>query len=245
MRRLLFLATAYSVLSVVPLSGQSRVPGIPIPGTFFSVAQISPRAGFPVFFRPPIARSPIVRRRVFFQQPFFVPVPFFMGPSYPYEAPSTPVVVQTASPLVDNTGQLDVERKIDKLTEEIGRLREDRLRDEIDRLKEEQTRRDLRESRRERSSPAEEEGTQARGRVQPQAGPSERGGAQGPAIVLAFRNGQRREIRNYAVVGQTLWDLTEDRATRILLSALDPDLTAKLNEDRGLDFHLPSRQDQE
>jgi hypothetical protein len=59
------------------------------------------------------------------------------------------------------------------------------------------------------------------------------------STVLAFRDGRRSEIQNYAIVGQTLWVFTEQRARKIPVDDLDLEATAKENAARGVDFLLP------
>jgi len=62
---------------------------------------------------------------------------------------------------------------------------------------------------------------------------------QGPATVLAYRDGRRVEARNYAIVGETLWVLSGERALKIPLSELDLDKTIQENEQRGVEFTAP------
>src|SRR5215813_2347330 len=57
--------------------------------------------------------------------------------------------------------------------------------------------------------------------------------------VLIFRDGHQREVRNYAIVGQTLWALTDQYARKIAVSDLDVDATKKANADRGVEIRLP------
>ncbi len=57
-----------------------------------------------------------------------------------------------------------------------------------------------------------------------------------PATVLVYRDGRRAEIRNYGIVGQTLWVFSEQRAQKIALMDLDMDATRKANDERGIDF---------
>jgi len=57
--------------------------------------------------------------------------------------------------------------------------------------------------------------------------------------ILVFRDGRRSEIQNYAIVGQTLWMLTEQRARKLAMSDLDVEATRKLNADRGVEFRTP------
>lgn len=57
-----------------------------------------------------------------------------------------------------------------------------------------------------------------------------------PTRTLVFRDGHRSEIHNYAIVGDTLWALTEERAQKIPMSDLDLDATKKTNADQGIEF---------
>jgi hypothetical protein len=60
-----------------------------------------------------------------------------------------------------------------------------------------------------------------------------------PDTLLVFKDGHQQEIANYAIVGSTLFDLTDGHRRKIALSELDLDATAKQNEDRGIDFQVP------
>jgi hypothetical protein len=57
--------------------------------------------------------------------------------------------------------------------------------------------------------------------------------------LLVFRDGHKREIRNYAIVGPMLWDFASKGTHTIPLSDLDLEATRKLNDERGVDFVLP------
>ena len=57
--------------------------------------------------------------------------------------------------------------------------------------------------------------------------------------VLVFRDGHQQEVRNYAIVGQMLWDFGARGTRKIPLADLDLDTTRKLNDERGVDFVLP------
>lgn len=61
-----------------------------------------------------------------------------------------------------------------------------------------------------------------------------------PETVLVFKDGHQLEVENYAIVGSTLYDLTDGRRHKIPLSDLDLDGTMKQNGERGIDFQLPS-----
>ena len=57
--------------------------------------------------------------------------------------------------------------------------------------------------------------------------------------VLVFRDQHQKEIRNYAIVGQTLWNFTSPRTEKIPLADLDLAATVKANDDRGITFRVP------
>jgi hypothetical protein len=89
---------------------------------------------------------------------------------------------------------------------------------------------------RERSSrlgPAEEASAAAPG--------ADTSAADQPQTVLIFKDGRQREVQNYAVVGDVLYDLTPGSRHKIALTDLDLPATAKQNEERGIDFQLPPK----
>lgn len=60
-----------------------------------------------------------------------------------------------------------------------------------------------------------------------------------PQTVLIFKDGHQAEVSNYAIVGDTLFDLSEGRRHKIPLSDLDLGATVRQNDDRGIDFKVP------
>jgi hypothetical protein len=233
MRRLLILTIFFLVVPRVALVGQSRIPDFG-PSYFGSSFMVGSNPRVQVFvgdrfhhtFFPP--RSPFVfHHPIGFAQPLFVPVPV-------YNEPSQPVVVQTA-PVAQSNGQQELQNEINSLRDEISRLREDRLRDEIERLKEGQRRLEPRDRRQRPPTSEEESAAEPRSEFQSQSATTD----QGSAIILVFRDGRRLRVRDYAVVGQTFWDFSEDRARKIPLSRIDFDATTQVNEERGIDFRLP------
>ncbi len=58
--------------------------------------------------------------------------------------------------------------------------------------------------------------------------------------ILVFRDGHQLEVDNYAIVSQTLYDLTPGHPRKIALADLDLPATQKQNDDRGITFELPS-----
>jgi hypothetical protein len=57
--------------------------------------------------------------------------------------------------------------------------------------------------------------------------------------VLVFKDGHQQEILNYAIVGGTLYDLSDGQSRKIALAQLDLPATVKQNDGRGIDFELP------
>jgi hypothetical protein len=60
-----------------------------------------------------------------------------------------------------------------------------------------------------------------------------------PQTTLVFKDGQQLDVENYAIVGNTLYDLTPGHRRKIALAELDLNATAKENDGRGIDFQLP------
>jgi hypothetical protein len=57
--------------------------------------------------------------------------------------------------------------------------------------------------------------------------------------ILVFRDGRQSEIQNYAIVGQTVWVFTEQRARKVSISALNMEASTRVNAVRGVEFRLP------
>jgi hypothetical protein len=61
-----------------------------------------------------------------------------------------------------------------------------------------------------------------------------------PPTVLIFRDQHKLEVRNYAIVGQNLWNFASPRTEKIPLADLDLAATTKANDERGLAFRVPA-----
>jgi len=68
--------------------------------------------------------------------------------------------------------------------------------------------------------------------------PAEKSESNEPTV-LVFKDKHTRQVHNFAIVGQTLWIFTEQRAHKVPLSSLDVEATRKTNEERGVEFRLP------
>jgi len=82
---------------------------------------------------------------------------------------------------------------------------------------------------------------------EPRSAPPQQAQAQAPPApaaeqeptTLVFRDGHKQDVKNYAIIGETLWAFGPKGTHKIPLSELDLDSTRKLNDDRGVDFVLP------
>lgn len=60
-----------------------------------------------------------------------------------------------------------------------------------------------------------------------------------PTSVLIFRDGHQLEVQNYAIVGDTLYDLTPGHPRKIALATIDVPATVQANDNRGITFRVP------
>jgi len=57
--------------------------------------------------------------------------------------------------------------------------------------------------------------------------------------LLIFKDGRKLELGNYAIIGQTLFDLSPGHVRKIALAELDLEATRQQNDNRGISFQLP------
>jgi hypothetical protein len=89
-------------------------------------------------------------------------------------------------------------------------------------------------------SPAVDSSSSGGGLDENASAPESTPGPAQPQTVLIFKDGHQLQVENYAIVGSTLYDLTDGRKRKIALDDLDLTATSKQNEDRGVDFQLPA-----
>jgi hypothetical protein len=186
----------------------------PVMGSHRPVFAPGPRASvrFTTGFRQPFFPHRFHHRRF-----FFASFPWWSYPYYPAYAYSYPPYGDVSSSYDSSSAYYDQNRA---LADEISRLS-----DQVEQL------RDQLETR----SPAPPASPQPPTPYQPQAAkPDTR-----TSTVLVFRDKRIQEVQNYAVVGPTLWIFDELRARKVAVADLDIPATARLNDERGLEFQLP------
>lgn len=60
-----------------------------------------------------------------------------------------------------------------------------------------------------------------------------------PPTLLIFKDGRTMEVANYAILGQTLFDLTPGHRHKFAIMDLDLEATRKQNDERGVTFQVP------
>jgi hypothetical protein len=58
--------------------------------------------------------------------------------------------------------------------------------------------------------------------------------------VLVFKDGHQSQVLNYAIVGDSLFELSNGRSIKIALAELDVPATQKENDQRGVGFTVPA-----
>ena len=196
-------------------------PGAPAPGPAFigrpAAPAFVPRVHAAPFGFARYPRTIIVPPVVGYYSPYVWPAPaLFAPPVYsPYVGPVGPVYSEPAYVSPPPPAPAMNQREVD-LAYQVGRLSQ-----EVKQLREQQNLNSL--------PPALPPQAQSL----PERLPI--------PTVLVFRDGHRVEIQNYAIVGQILWVLDENAATKISIADLDLDTTQQENRQRGLRFPLPQR----
>jgi len=65
---------------------------------------------------------------------------------------------------------------------------------------------------------------------------------QPPPTVLVYRDGHQVEVHNYAILGKTIWVISDQTTQRVPLADLDLASTQRANAERGVDFSTPDLQ---
>lgn len=60
-----------------------------------------------------------------------------------------------------------------------------------------------------------------------------------PSTVFIFKDGHQIETKNFAIMGETLYDFSGSGLKKVQLTDLDKEKTTKANDDRGISVKLP------
>jgi hypothetical protein len=169
-------------------------------------------------------------------RPFFVPVPVFY--SYytdgAYPAAADPYVPDTAP--ADPAPAQQQEASAEKSDDELRAAYLQGARDALAQQRDSRYGEHYLDSReRERQQPAASEKKSKRSE---EIGPPAPREEKSPATVFIFKDGHQLETRNYAIMGETLFDFSGNQLKKIKLEEIDAAATTKANDDRGVTVKL-------
>lgn len=223
-----------NVQSPTPIPPGVNVPGINVPAQrrFISNGPLH-RFG-----------NPHERRRVIIPVPVFYPVYGYGEPGYPADPFVQAPADQTPEPAADNGSsaardQQDSANSDDLLRQAYLQGARDALQDTLRKERDSGRYGDHYLDSRERSGAAD-----GRANRTAQEQPEESAAAppkedNGPATVFIFKDGHQIETRNFAIMGNTLYDFSDSILKKVQLGDLDKDKTIKANDDRGIAVKLP------
>jgi hypothetical protein len=222
-----------NVQSPTPIPAGVNVPGVNVPGLRrFNLHGPLRRFG-----------NPRDHRKVVIPVPIFFPIYGYGEPGYPADP-----FVQTPEPPSDSSSasssdsasaqsQADVAGNDDLLRQAYLQGARDALKDTLQKDRENgrygEHYLDSREQERSRASkaaPADEAPAPAAAPVKED---------NGPATVFIFKDGHQIETRNFAIMGETLYDFSGTVLKKVQLTDLDKNATVKANDDRGITVKLP------
>jgi hypothetical protein len=230
----------------IPASATSPEPDGRQHGIPASVVSPTP---LPFGVHPPV-RSPNVRVRGPLRRfgspghrgrPFFIPVPVFYSyytdgayPSIvdPYASDNAPAAAADAAPAQQ---QASSDRSDDELRAAYMQGARDALVQQRDDSRYGEHYLDSRERDRQRTDPSPKAERSHRGDEAATPAPHE---DQSPATVFIFKDGHQLETKNYAIMGETLFDFSGNSLRKIKLDEIDSAATVKANDDRGVQVKL-------
>jgi hypothetical protein len=152
----------------------------------------------------------------------------FPSYNYPYYAPIYPSYYPVVTPQDEIEAEAARELRKGPAVDQDDEADLDRLADRIARK--------LKNSDRNRDTEARELAPEPA----PQAVQPEIAFEQHPATLLIFRDGRQEEIYNFAIMGDSLYVLS-DKRQKIALAELDVEKTIQANDERGITIRLPKK----
>lgn len=216
----------------IPASVTSPTPDGQTHGVPASVVSPTPRAfGVNPPLRPPFVRVRGPLRRFgsqHRQRPIFVPVPLFYSyytdPGYPSAAdPTVP-----EAPIVDPAQAQQQQQASDNSDDELRAAYLQGAHDALTQKDESRYGQHYLDSReRDRQQMADASTSKPKEVAPPQEDKS-------PATVFIFKDGHQLETKNYAIMGETLFDFSGKTLKKIQMADIDTAATVKANDDRGV-----------
>jgi hypothetical protein len=226
-------AMAQMVSHGVPASATSpsadgRAHGVP--ASALSPAPIPPGVHRRAFFSVPNGkphRFGTTRARRDFSNavPVFYPS-YYQGYNYAYPSVADPTVEQATDPEASAQTDDSVGRSEDALRMAYLQGQRDAMAKEL-----EDTRRNLQSAR--AAAPPKTNQSQEAAAVE------KKPETEFPATVFIFKDGRQIETKNFAIMGQTLYDISSGAVKKVQLNDLDTAATLKANDDRGITVKLP------
>ena|SRR5579859_4562953 len=227
----------------IPASATSPEPDGRQHGVPASVVSPTP---FPFGVNPPL-RAPGVHVRgplrrfgtpAHHGRPIFVPVPvfysFYTDGAYP--SAIDPTAPEAAAAPADATGPQNEAAANDRSEDELRAAylqgARDALRDQESRYGEHSF------DSHDRQQPAATNQKSERSKRSDEMGPPAPQESKSPATVFIFKDGHQLETRNYAIMGEMLFDFSGNAVKKIKLEEIDSAATAKANDDRGVQVKL-------
>ncbi len=213
--------------SALSPTADGRLHGVP--ASALSLKPVPPGVQTPRHFFSSVPQRPFRPFERGHHHHVFVPVPLFYpayGSDYAYPSTADPNVAQTDDrpPADEDAASASNE---DALRQAYLQGARDAMRHELDAA---QRKPDTAQSKPE-AKPSPKKSSEE---DPPAAQPDD-----SPATVFIFKDGHQFETKNFAIMGQTLYDLSGSTVKKVQLNDLDSAATLKANDDRGIQVKLP------
>ena len=226
-----------SVLSPTPIPPGVNIPGVNVP----ALRRFNPHGPLRHF------GSPRDHRKVLIPVPVFYPIYGYGEPGYPadpfVQAPEQSATDSSSSSSGSSDAaaaqsQADASSNEDLLRQAYLQGARDALKDTLQKERDKGRYGDhYLDSREQERASASKPAPSADEIPAPAAAPAKEDTE--PATVFIFKDGHQIETRNFAIMGETLYDFSGSVLKKVQLTDLDKTATIKANDDRGIIVKLP------
>lgn len=226
-----------SVLSPTPIPPGVNIPGVNVP----ALRRFNPHGPLRHF------GSPRDHRKVLIPVPVFYPIYGYGEPGYPadpfVQAPEQSATDSSSSSSSSSDAaaaqsQADASSNEDLLRQAYLQGARDALKDTLQKERDKGRYGDhYLDSREQERASAAKPAPSADEIPAPAAAPAKEDNE--PATVFIFKDGHQIETRNFAIMGETLYDFSGSVLKKVQLTDLDKNATIKANDDRGITVKLP------